>query len=187
MHRRIRILFLRIRRVNDRRCFAGTSIICDNGSIIAEGERFAMDRRMTVGEIDVESIRNDRRVNTTFAESRGLHSRQAVTIDALPQTPSALNLTRTVNPLPFVPSGSKLNSYCEEIFAIQSTGLAQRFAHTHAETAVIGISGGLDSTLALLVAVNTFDKLHKDRKTLSASQCLDSAPPTGLIPMPCAL
>ena len=146
--------------------FAGTSIICDNGSIIAEGERFAMDRRMTVGEIDVESIRNDRRVNTTFAESRGLHSRQAVTIDALPQTPSALNLTRAVNPLPFVPSGSKLDSYCEEIFAIQSTGLAQRFAHTHAETAIIGISGGLDSTLALLVAVNTFDKLHKDRKNI---------------------
>ena len=146
--------------------FAGTSIICDNGSIIAEGERFAMDRRMTVGEIDVESIRNDRRVNTTFAESRGLHSRQAVTINALPQTPSALNLTRTVNPLPFVPSGSKLDSCCEEIFAIQSTGLAQRFAHTHAETAVIGISGGLDSTLALLVAVNTFDKLHKDRKNI---------------------
>lgn len=146
--------------------FAGTSIICDNGSIIAEGERFAMDRRMTVGEIDVESIRNDRRVNTTFAESRGLHSRQAVTINTLPQTPSALNLTRTVNPLPFVPSGSKLDSCCEEIFAIQSTGLAQRFAHTHTETAVIGISGGLDSTLALLVAVNTFDKLHKDRKNI---------------------
>ena len=146
--------------------FAGTSIICDNGSTIAEGERFAMDRRMTVGEIDVESIRNDRRVNTTFAESRGLHSRQAVTINALPQTPSALNLTRTVNPLPFVPSGSKLDSCCEEIFAIQSTGFAQRFAHTHAETAVIGISGGLDSTLALLVAVNTFDKLHKDRKNI---------------------
>lgn len=146
--------------------FAGTSIICDNGSTIAEGERFAMDRRMTVGEIDVESIRNDRRVNTTFAESRGLHSRQAVTINALPQTPSALNLTRTVNPLPFVPSGSKLDSCCEEIFAIQSTGLAQRFAHTPAETAVIGISGGLDSTLALLVAVNTFDKLHKDRKNI---------------------
>lgn len=146
--------------------FAGTSIICDNGSTIAEGERFAMDRRMTVGEIDVESIRNDRRVNTTFAESRGLHSRQAVTINALPQTPSALNLTRTVNPLPFVPSGSKLDSCCEEIFAIQSTGLAQRFAHTHTETAVIGISGGLDSTLALLVVVNTFDKLHKDRKNI---------------------
>lgn len=146
--------------------FAGTSIICDNGSIIAEGERFAMDRRMTVGEIDVESIRNDRRVNTTFSESRGLHSRQAVTINALPQTPSALNLTRAVNPLPFVPSGSKLDSYCEEIFAIQSTGLAQRFAHTHSETAVIGISGGLDSTLALLVVVNTFDKLHKDRKNI---------------------
>lgn len=146
--------------------FAGTSIICDNGSTIAEGERFAMDRRMTVGEIDVESIRNDRRVNTTFAESRGLHSQQAVTINALPQTPSALNLTRTVNPLPFVPSGSKLDFCCEEIFAIQSTGLAQRLAHTHAETAVIGISGGLDSTLALLVAVNTFDKLHKDRKNI---------------------
>ena len=111
-------------------------------------------------------VEHDFSAFTTFAESRGLHSRQAITINALPQTPSALNLTRAVNPLPFVPSDSNLDYYCEEIFAIQTTGLAQRFAHTHAETAVIGISGGLDSTLALLVVVNTFDKLHKDRKNI---------------------
>ena len=64
-----------------------------------------------------------------------------------------LNLTRTFNPHPFVPQGSELNSRCEEIFSIQIAGLAQRLLHTGAKTAVIGISGGLDSTLALLVDV----------------------------------
>ena len=77
-----------------------------------------------------------------------------------------LNLTRTFNPHPFVPQGNELNSRCEEIFSIQIAGLAQRLLHTGAKTAVIGISGGLDSTLALLVCVKTFDKLGLSRKDI---------------------
>lgn len=146
--------------------FAGTSLICESGSILAEGERFCMERHMTVSEIDVESIRNDRRTNTTFAECRGAHARSAMTIYANTTTSTAFKLSRRINTRPFVPSGSKLDARCEEIFDIQTLGLAKRFAHTHAASAVIGISGGLDSTLALLVAVSTFDKLKKDRKDI---------------------
>lgn len=76
-----------------------------------------------------------------------------------------------------------MNERCEEVFSIQVAGLAQRLVHTGAKTAVIGISGGLDSTLALLVCVRTFDKLELPRKTLSESLCRDSVPPTGLIIM----
>ena len=146
--------------------FSGTSIICESGTIIAEGERFRTDSHMTVSEIDVENIRNDRRTNTTFAECRGLHAKESTTIHTQPTDYVALELTRHINPLPFVPSEQELDARCKEIFDIQTLGLAQRFAHTHAVSAVIGISGGLDSTLALLVAVSTFDKLKKDRKDI---------------------
>ena len=75
-----------------------------------------------------------------------------------------LNLTRTFEPHPFVPQGAALDERCEEIFSIQVSGLAQRLVHTKAKSAVIGISGGLDSTLALLVCVKTFDKLGWSRQ-----------------------
>ena len=77
-----------------------------------------------------------------------------------------LNLTRTFDMHPFVPQGETLNERCEEVFSIQVAGLAQRLVHTGAKTAVIGISGGLDSTLALLVCVRTFDKLELPRKNI---------------------
>ena len=77
-----------------------------------------------------------------------------------------LNLTRTFERHPFVPQGAALNERCEEVFSIQVAGLAQRLVHTGAKTAVIGISGGLDSTLALLVCVKTFDKLGLSRKNI---------------------
>lgn len=73
-------------------------------------------------------------------------------------------MTRSFDPHPFVPQGPTLDERCEEIFSIQTTGLAQRLVHTHAKSAVVGISGGLDSTLALLVCARTFDRLGWDRK-----------------------
>ena len=75
-------------------------------------------------------------------------------------------LTRPVNPFPFTPKGKELDDRCEEIFQIQMAGLAKRLVHAHAQTAVVGISGGLDSTLALLVTVMTFDKLDIPRKRI---------------------
>ncbi|MBQ8673646.1 MAG: NAD(+) synthase [Bacteroides sp.] len=145
--------------------FGGNGLIYENGTLLAESKRFSFDEQMVVSEIDVERLRTERRVNTTFAACRNLNSRpyfQSVATE--PVNNRDLYLTRTFNPLPFVPQGEQLHERCEEIFSIQVSGLAQRLLHTQAKSAVVGISGGLDSTLALLVCVKTFDKLGWSRK-----------------------
>ena len=147
--------------------FAGNGLIYENGYLLARGERFCMEEQLIINEIDVECIRAERRVNTTFAANKAnCPGKEAVRISTEFVNSKDLNLTRTFNPHPFVPQGNELNSRCEEIFSIQIAGLAQRLLHTGAKTAVIGISGGLDSTLALLVCVKTFDKLGLSRKDI---------------------
>ena len=147
--------------------FAGNGLIYENGCLLARSERFCMEEQLIINEIDVECIRAERRVNTTFAANKAnCPGKEAVRISTEFVNSKDLNLTRTFNPHPFVPQGSELNSRCEEIFSIQIAGLAQRLLHTGAKTAVIGISGGLDSTLALLVCVKTFDKLGLSRKDI---------------------
>lgn len=146
--------------------FAGNGLIYENGYLLARSERFCMEEQLIINEIDVECIRAERRVNTTFAANKAnCPGKEAVRISTEFVNSKDLNLTRTFNPHPFVPQGSELNSRCE-IFSIQIAGLAQRLLHTGAKTAVIGISGGLDSTLALLVCVKTFDKLGLSRKDI---------------------
>ena len=118
-----------------------------------------------VSEIDVEFLRTERRVNTTFAACRRRVAPEvAVRVSTELVNSRELNLTRTYDPHPFVPQGPTLDERCEEIFSIQVAGLAQRLTHTKAKSAVVGISGGLDSTLALLVCVKTYDKLGWPRK-----------------------
>ena len=147
--------------------FAGNGLIYENGYLLARSERFCMEEPLIINEIDVECIRAERRVNTTFAANKAnCPGKEAVRISTEFVNSKDLNLTRTFNPHPFVPQGNELNSRCEEIFSIQIAGLAQRLLHTGAKTAVIGISGGLDSTLALLVCVKTFDKLGLSRKDI---------------------
>ena len=147
--------------------FAGNGLIYENGYLLARSERFCMEEQLIINEIDVECNRAERRVNTTFAANKAnCPGKEAVRISTEFVNSKDLNLTRTFNPHPFVPQGSELNSRCEEIFSIQIAGLAQRLLHTGARTAVIGISGGLDSTLALLVCVKTFDKLGLSRKDI---------------------
>ena len=147
--------------------FAGNVLIYENGYLLARSERFCMEEQLIINEIDVECIRAERRVNTTFAANKAnCPGKEAVRISTEFVNSKDLNLTRTFNPHPFVPQGSELNSRCEEIFSTQIAGLAQRLLHTGAKTAVIGISGGLDSTLALLVCVKTFDKLGLSRKDI---------------------
>ena len=147
--------------------FAGNGLIYENGYLLARSERFCMEEQLIINEIDVECIRAERRVNTTFAANKAnCPCKEAVRISTEFVNSKDLNLTRTFNPHPFVPQGNELNSRCEEIFSIQIAGLAQRLLHTGAKTAVIGISGGLDSTLALLVCVKTFDKLGLSRKDI---------------------
>lgn len=147
--------------------FAGNGLIYENGYLLVRSERFCLEEQLIINEIDVECIRAERRVNTTFAANKAnCPGKEAIRISTEFVNSKDLNLTRTFNPHPFVPQGSELNSRCEEIFSIQIAGLAQRLLHTGAKTAVIGISGGLDSTLALLVCVKTFDKLGLSRKDI---------------------
>lgn len=145
--------------------FAGNGLIYENGNLLARSERFSFEEQLTISEIDVEHLRAERRMNTTFAASKGCCTApEAIRITTEYTNAKDLQLTRTFAPHPFVPKGAALDERCEEVFSIQVSGLAQRLVHTHAKSAVIGISGGLDSTLALLVCVKTFDKLGLSRK-----------------------
>lgn len=145
--------------------FAGNGLIYENGTLLAASERFSLEEQLVVSEIDVEFLRTERRVNTTFAACRRRVAPEAAArISTELVNSRELNLTRIYDPHPFVPQGPTLDERCEEIFSIQVAGLAQRLTHTKAKSAVVGISGGLDSTLALLVCVKTFDKLGWPRK-----------------------
>ena len=133
--------------------FSGRVFIAENGSLLAQAERFTMHEQLICSEIDVERLRAERRTNTTFANAvanEQTHSMQEIELE--PYTSNVpFTLTRAIDAHPFVPEGDELDERCEEILCIQSEALARRIEHTHAKTVVVGISGGLDSTLALLV------------------------------------
>ena len=147
--------------------FAGNGIINEAGHLLAESKRFSMESQLVVSEIDLQHLRSERRCNTTFAESRGLHAGQYKTIRIRSREKEAV-LSRPVSNHPFISDSRELDKQCADIFAIQTAGLIQRLSHTGSKNIVIGISGGLDSTLALLVCVHAFDKLHLDRKGIVA-------------------
>ena len=147
--------------------FSGKGLIYENGTLLAETKRHQFQPQMLESEIDVDRLRSERRKNTTFAACakrcaavNGVWS--MVDTERVPARP--FSLTRTIDPHPFVPTGSRLDERCQEIFDIQIEGLAKRIQHTGAETVVVGISGGLDSTLALLVCVSAFDRLGLNRR-----------------------
>lgn len=145
--------------------FAGNAFVYENGILLAESERFSFNEQLVVSEIDVERLRGERLANTTFAASVRASAGDVRHIQTELVGGRDLSLTRYVDPHPFVPTGGKLlDERCREIFSIQVAGLAKRLVHTGSKTVVVGISGGLDSTLALLVCVKTFDKLGLPRK-----------------------
>ena len=148
--------------------FGGNGLIYENGTLLTASERFSLKEQLIISEIDVERIRNERRVNTTFSANMAQFKEQtAIHINTEQVNQRDLILTRAIDALPFVPKGDTLNQRCEEIFEIQVMGLAKRLVHTNCKTVVVGISGGLDSTLALLVCVKTFDKLGFSRKGIA--------------------
>ena len=144
--------------------FAGNALIAENGVFLNQSERFSFESQLIISDIDIDKLNNHRtRINTfnkKFAQSNSKFRKIEIEID---QMTDISELKRSVNPHPFIPSETQMDEKCNEIFNIQVMGLAQRIKHTFANTAVIGISGGLDSTLALLVAVRTFDKLNLSR------------------------
>lgn len=145
--------------------YGGNALIYENGKLLVEGERFATTSQLHFAQIDVESLRADRRNNTTFVNAqRRMQHDDIVITNAEPVSMHDFVLERSVNPHPFIPATDNMEAACDEIFSIQVMGLAKRLVHTHSNTVVIGISGGLDSTLALLVCVKTFDKLKLNRK-----------------------
>ncbi|MDR2139599.1 MAG: NAD(+) synthase [Tannerella sp.] len=151
--------------------FAGKSFIAENGVLLGESERFPMREKLLIGEIDVDYLNHDRQVNTCFTQGLSvLQQRSApVTVPFELSEDRKVTPVRPVDPMPFVPADNALrDERCEEVFHIQINGLARRFLHTRAETMIIGISGGLDSTLALLVAAMTLDTLGLSRKQIIA-------------------
>lgn len=142
--------------------YGGNALIYENGKKLAEGDRFSFEPQMIISQIDVDMLRTERRNNTTFVNAQ--RGEVATITDAHTTTPRDFELIRSYEPHPFIPTSDDLGQSCEDIFNIQVSGLAKRLKHTHAEKVIIGISGGLDSTLALLVCVRTFDKLGMSRK-----------------------
>lgn len=144
--------------------FAGNAFVAENGRILREAARFSPGEQLLVADIDIERIDFERRRNTTFRMNAAATENTVIEME-IPEGLRAAALDREIDPLPFVPRDETLrNERCEEIFRIQAHGLARRLAHTGCRSAVLGISGGLDSTLALLVTVRTFDCLDLDRK-----------------------
>ncbi|MCB0201043.1 MAG: NAD(+) synthase [Anaerolineae bacterium] len=156
--------------------WAGHSLIAENGAILAQTERFQFDTRMAVADIDVQRLVHERLRNSTFAASQPTHPFRTIPFtlpgevwyvedDLSAREPLLRPLSRT----PFVPAGAARRSeHCQEIFSIQSTGLARRLRHVGVTSVTIGISGGLDSTLALLVAVKAFDTVGLPRAGIVA-------------------
>ena len=145
--------------------YGGNALIYENGQLLCEGERFALQNQLRTAQIDIESLRSDRRNNTTFVNAqRCIQNQDTHFVEAEDIRQHGFTLNRPVNPHPFIPAHCNMEESCSEIFNIQQMGLARRLIHTHVKTVLIGVSGGLDSTLALLVCVKTFEKLKLDRK-----------------------
>lgn len=143
--------------------YGGNALIFENGHLLQSGPRFAMTPQMQVAQIDVERLRTERRGNTTYVNAqRRMIGEDVIFKNAHSILPKDFVLERPVDAHPFIPSPDMMEKSCEEILSIQVMGLAKRLVHTGCQKVVLGISGGLDSTLALLVCSMTFDKLGLD-------------------------
>ena len=143
--------------------FGGQNLIAENGTVLAESATF--ENEINVATIDVQRLASERRRMSTFPAAESKEYREISFALAEEET----KLARFFDADPFVPSNAdQLSDRCEEILNIQALGLKKRLAHTHAKSAVIGISGGLDSTLALLVTARAFDMLGLPRKGIVA-------------------
>ena len=158
--------------------YAGNGLIYENGHLLAASRRFAYEPQMVVSEIDIERLRNERRVNSSWRAHMVCSHEGGSGGDDYPCRPAppfpteketaTPSLHRHISPHPFIPGAQILRERCHEILAIQTMGLARRAEHTHARTLVVGVSGGLDSTLALLVCSKVCDALGRPRTDILA-------------------
>jgi len=143
--------------------FGSNALIYENGTLLSEGERFTLDPQLSTMQIDVEKLRNERRNNTTFVNAQRT-IQPAIIHDTLPVREVPFVLERHYAPHPFIPQPNSMQEGCQEVFNIQIMGLVTRMKHINSQCAIIGVSGGLDSTLALLVCAKAFDKMGISRK-----------------------
>lgn len=154
--------------------YGGHCLIAENGTLLAESERFHFDTQMIVADLDVERLDHERVKNSSFSQTVG-QTANAAPLRRLPFPlansfqPAAPLVNRPLPRTPFVPADpARRAEHCREIFNIQTVGLAKRLNHVNAARVTIGVSGGLDSTLALLVCVRAFDRLGLDRSGIVA-------------------
>lgn len=138
--------------------FSGATFVCENGAVLSEGERFLRENVLTVADVDIQKLNTQRRNNMSFENKNDDVALVKLNVDNKNNDISF----RYIDPSPFVPSSESERALrCREIFAIQASGLAKRIEHVGSSGVVVGISGGLDSTLALLVSVEAMKLLGK--------------------------
>ena len=142
--------------------FSGAGIIAENGSLLAESKRFSLESEIIVADIDVAALRHNKMINTNISSV----SENVTEVDCMFDPIYPEKIYRNFNPHPFIPAKEDEHESLEELFNILTHGLAKRLLHTGIDKAVIGISGGLDSTLALLVVVKTYDLLGYSREKI---------------------
>ena len=149
--------------------FGGHLMVAENGVMLAENRRFRREAELVATEVDVDRLAVERLRQKTFSETGGASSPTRVVALESMALPRPAPLVRRISPLPFVPDDERsLSQRCAEIFEIQTAGLARRWEHTGARRLILGISGGLDSTLALIVACRTCGLLGHSRKAILA-------------------
>ena len=147
--------------------FAGNAIIAENGNVLKSGERFSLKSQVITADVDLQALENERRINISFGESIHEFGKkyEVVELPSYTLDYDKVKLERKIKKTPFVPTDdTRLTARCEEIVNIQTEGLMRRLHAINCQSLVVGISGGLDSTLALLVATHAFDRLGYDRK-----------------------
>ncbi len=145
--------------------YTGKGYIAENGVIIGQSERFSLKEQLVINDIDVNRIDSERRRTSTFKSSPASGSSRHIQVEY--EVPSFNELHRYIDPYPFIPKDDDMRAVCGEIFNIQACALATRLHHTGMKSMVVGISGGLDSTLALLVCVKTCELLGLPKSSVT--------------------
>lgn len=146
--------------------FSGSTYIAENGKLLQEGDRFQRNNSMIIQEIDVERLRTDRQRNTNFTKDQLGHYRYVNVAPMENEGGYTEPIHRHFSSTPFLPQKGDEENYCLDVFSIQTSALARRWEHTRVNTLIIGVSGGLDSTLALLVCAQTADLLGYSRERI---------------------
>ncbi len=149
--------------------YGGHSLVAENGNLLAESTRFSFEKQILSADVDIAFLAHERRVNSSFSGAKARRIFRNISFQIKDKNFVRTPLLRPLSPSPFVPEdASRREESCREIFAIQSTALARRFRSTGSRRAVLGLSGGLDSTLALLVCLEAFSRVSLPKKNLLA-------------------